>query len=200
MNFDRNIPQIVALKQSVGKRFGRSLVVHADFLALAADIWHNQRQHISETTLERVWGYSTRGYNTVSLYTLNLLSRYACDMEWQDYCNHLANTPLESEMNNEMVIYTRDLREGDKLHIGWLPDRECIVRYLGEGDKFIAEWCNNSKMQPGDTFECLQFTLSSELCMTNFTAHNSPIHQPSNYIVGSKNGLTTLRLIRSNME
>ncbi len=118
MNFDRNTPQVTSLKLSVEKRFGRAPIVHADFLALAADIWQNQRQHISETTLERVWGYSTRGYDTVSLYTLNLLSQYACNLEWKDYCNSLAASPSESEMSNEMVIYTKDLRDGDKIHIG----------------------------------------------------------------------------------
>lgn len=200
MNFDRNTPQVTSLKLSVEKRFGRAPIVHADFLALAADIWQNQRQHISETTLERVWGYSTRGYDTVSLYTLNLLSQYACNLEWKDYCNSLAASPSESEMSNEMVIYTKDLRDGDKIHIGWLPDRECIIRYLGDGAKFEAEWCNNSKMQPGDTFECLQFSLFRELCMTNFVAQSCPAAQPCNYVVGSVNGLTILRLIRPNNE
>ena len=39
------------------------------------------REHISPTTLERVWGYSTRHYDTVSRCTLDVLARYAVERE-----------------------------------------------------------------------------------------------------------------------
>jgi hypothetical protein len=73
MGIKRNIPQIYALRQSVELRFGKKLAVHADFQSLVAEIEMEQRLHISETTIERVWGYSTRGYETVSLHTLDVL-------------------------------------------------------------------------------------------------------------------------------
>lgn len=69
MSIKSNIPQIALLRQCVEERFGKPLTVHADFVELVSQIEILLRQHISESTLERVWGYSTRGYDTVSLRT-----------------------------------------------------------------------------------------------------------------------------------
>jgi len=144
-----------------------------------------------------VWGYSTRGYNTVSLRTLDVLSRYAEGCDWQEVCEKLASEcGCESELFNTEHIHTNNLDVGDRLQIGWLPDRLCTVRYLGD-NRFVAEECHNSKMQMGDTFSCLQFSLGKEVILSDFNsfAATSPIpHQT--YSIGRHNGLTTLRLLR----
>jgi len=197
MSIRSDIPQIVVLRERVERRFGKRLAVHADFLALVAEVEMVLRQHISESTLERVWGYSTRGYNTVSLRTLDVLSRYAEGCDWQEFCEKLASeNGCESELFNAEHIHSHDLAVGDRLQIGWLPDRLCTVRYLGD-NRFVAEECHNSKMQMGDTFSCLQFSLGKELILSDFTpsATNTPV-APKSYVVGRKNGLTTLRLLR----
>lgn len=196
MSIRSDIPQIVVLRQRVERRFGKRLAVHADFLALVAEIEMVLRQHISESTLERVWGYSTRGYNTVSLRTLDVLSRYAEGCDWQEFCEKLASEDgCESELFNAEHIHTNNLAVGDRLQIGWLPDRLCTVRYLGD-NRFVAEECKNSKMQRGDTFSCLQFSLGKELILSDFTpsATTSTILR-QNYSVGRQHGLTTLRLL-----
>ena len=82
MSIDRNIPQVIALRERVETYFGKALIVHSDFIDLVAEIEKSQHQHISETTLERVWGYSTRGYNTISLHTLDVLTRYVGYDNW----------------------------------------------------------------------------------------------------------------------
>lgn len=197
MSIRSDIPQIVILRQRVERRFGKRLAVHADFLALVAEVEMVLRQHISESTLERVWGYSTRGYDTVSLRTLDVLSRYAEGGDWREFCEKLASgNGCESELFNAEHIHSRDLAIGDRLQIGWLPDRLCTVRYTGE-NRFVAEECHNSKMQKGDTFSCLQFSLGKELILSDFTsfAATSPIPCQT-YSVGLHNGLTTLRLLR----
>ncbi len=190
MVIKRNIPQISALRQHVERRFGKKLAVHADFQALTAAIEAALRLHISETTLERVWGYSTRGYDTVSLHTLDVLAAYAEGCSWEDFCKLLQEgTNCESDYFNTEHIDSRELTEGDRLRIGWLPDRICEIRYLGE-NRFQAERCENSKLQAGDTFSCLQFTLGHPLTMTDLCRNNSLIGPT--YVVGQKNGLTTL--------
>ena len=190
MGIKRNIPQIRALRQCVERRFGRKLAVHADFQALTAAIEAALRLHISETTLERVWGYSTRGYDTVSLHTLDVLAAYAEGCNWEDFCKLLQEgTNCESEYFNSEHIDSSELKEGDRLQIGWLPDRICEIRYLGE-NRFLAERCENSKLQAGDTFSCLQFTLGHPLTMTDLCRDNALLGPT--YVVGQKNGLTTL--------
>ena len=194
MGIKRNIPQIRALRQCVERRFGRKLAVHADFQALTAAIETALRLHISETTLERVWGYSTRGYDTVSLHTLNVMAAYAEGCSWEDFCKLLQEgTNCESEYFNSEHIDSSELTEGDRLRIGWLPNRICEIRYLGE-NRFLSVRCENSKLQAGDTFACLQFTLGHPLTMTDLYRNNSLIGPT--YVVGQKNGLTTLMRIR----
>ena len=188
-----NIPQISALRKRVEERFGKPLTVHADFLALVTVIETEQRQHISESTLERVWGYSTRGYNTISFHTLDVLSQYAEGCYWKDFCCKLHDEfGCESDFFNTEHISTKDLTIGSRLLIGWLPDRLCEVRYLGD-NRFIAECCENSKMQVGDTFSCLQFTLGKESVLTDLHQAGTPRNLLKSYCIGNKNGLTTLR-------
>lgn len=195
MSIRRDIPQITALREQVESRFGKKLSVHADFLALVAVIEMEQRQHISESTLERVWGYSTRGYDTISLHTLDVLSQYAAGCCWEEFCKLLhSESGCESELFNVEHISSNDLSVGDRLLIGWLPDRLCEVRYLGD-NRFIAEECYNSKMQAGDTFSCLQFALGKEIVLTDLHQVGTPENTLKRYSVGSKNGLTTLRLL-----
>lgn len=188
-----NIPQISILRKRVEERFGKPLTVHADFLALVTVIETEQRQHISESTLERVWGYSTRGYNTISFHTLDVLSQYAEGCYWKDFCCKLHDEfGCESDFFSTEHISTKDLTIGSRLLIGWPPDRLCEVRYLGD-NRFVAERCENSKMQVGDTFSCLQFTLGKESVLTDMHQFGTPKNLLKRYCIGSKNGLTTLR-------
>ena len=129
MSVNRNIPQIVALRERVEACFGKSLIVHSDFLDLVAVIEKSQRQHISESTLERVWGYSTRGYDTVSLRTLDVLAQYVGIRNWGEFCNTLQNeSQEESELFNTSSITTSDLQVDTLIRIGWQPNRICEIR------------------------------------------------------------------------
>lgn len=192
MAIKSNIPQIAALRKCIEERFGKPLLVHADFLSLVAVIEMEQRQHISESTLERVWGYSTRGYDTVSLRTLDVLSQYGAGCSWIKFCEGLSAS-CESTLFNIENITTAELSEGDRICIGWLPDRICHVRYLGH-NRFVAEMCENAKMQRGDSFSCLQFTLGKEAVLSDFCQAGTT--QSQTYIIGQINGLTMLSLIK----
>lgn len=198
MSIKRNTPQIFALRQHTESRLEKKLVVHADFQTLVAEIEREQRLHISETTLERVWGYSTRGYETVSLHTLDVLAKYAANCDWETFCKRLHEEDhCESELFNTEHIASDELVEGDCLRIGWLPNRICDIRYLGS-NRFLAEHCENSKLQSGDIFSCWQFALNQPLNMTDLYRNNQLIG--SNYVVGQKNGLTTLVKLKSSSE
>ena len=191
MSINSNIPQIAELRSRVEDRFGKRLSVHSDFVSLVAVIEMELRQHISESTLERVWGYSTRGYDTVSLRTLDVLSRYANGCDWRSFCELLAQEGVcESEFFDDEIIDSSELEIGDRLRIGWFPDRLCELSYLGE-NCFVAEMCENSKLQVGDTFSCSQFVLGKPLIMSDLRQGNSARSQT--YVVGRKNGLTILK-------
>ena len=196
MGIPSNQPQIFVLRKRVETRFGKQLSVHTDFVALSAEIEACHRQHISESTLERVWTYSTRGYRTVSLRTLDVLAAYADSTDWATFCETIrAEADSQSELFECRAICADDLSVGDRLRIGWLPDRVCEIRYLG-GYGFVAEHCENAKMQPGDTFRCLEFQVGQPLSMQDFRHGTSDLAGYC-YLVGRQDGLTQLEIISS---
>ena len=126
MTIKSDIPQICALRERIEKKIGKTLNTHSDFIELTSLIELELRQHISESTLERVWNYSTRGYDNVSLRTLNVLSNFAIGKNWNSFCDLLKKeNKIESEVFNLEVISTEDLKVGDKITIG------AQTRYVG---------------------------------------------------------------------
>ena len=69
MNIRSDAPQVVALKKEVEKKIG-SISSHSAFERVSALVEAECSEHISVTTLERLWGYSTRGSNNISVQTL----------------------------------------------------------------------------------------------------------------------------------
>ena len=153
MSISSGQPQILALRQRVEERFGKRLCVHSDFVALSEAIGQLLREHVSESTLERVWNYSTRGYRTTSLRTLDVLASYAGYSDWEAFCEDLCrNGGSQSELFACRAICSDDLCVGDRLRIGWQPDRVCEIRYLGD-NRFVAERCKTPPCRQETPFD-----------------------------------------------
>ncbi|MBO5846111.1 MAG: hypothetical protein J6Q71_01165 [Bacteroidales bacterium] len=192
MSINSNNPKIAVLRERVESRFGKALSVHNDFVSLVAEIEFTQRQHISESTLERVWNYSTRGYDTVSLRTLDVLSNYAASCDWKHFCMNLTEElDCDSDMFTTEFVYASDLQIGDSLCITWLPDRRCELRYLGD-NRFVVEGCEHTKLSVGDTFTCSQFVVGKPLILGDLTDAFGE-SRSKNYIIGQRHGLITLK-------
>lgn len=190
MSIQANIPEIAALRREVESRFERPLHTHADFVSLTEAIEEALHEHLSPTTLERVWGYSTRHYDTVSRRTLDVLACYAERESWDSYCNYLKQTAgTESDFFTEGILDVSSLTVGTHLRLGWQPDRVCEVRYLGDY-RFIVESVTNGSLRVGDTFSCLQFQRGKPLYMDYFEREGEPTGQSQRYAVGRENGLT----------
>lgn len=192
MNIKSDIPQINLLRAKVEQAIDFPLSTHGDFLRLSSGIEFTLREHMSESTLERLWGYSTRHYDTVSTRTLNVLARFVGYHGWDDFCLAIEKSKRESELFSGNSISSLNLQEGTRLRIGWQPDRVCIIRYLGN-NRYIAEDTINSTMQPGDTFSCLAFQKGRQLHMDDFCRCGSDEKQ--RYIIGINSGLTTLEIL-----
>ena len=194
MSIQANIPEIAALRREVESRFGRPLHTHADFVLLTEAIETALHEHLSPTTLERVWGYSTRHYDTVSRRTLDVLARYADRESWDSYCDYLRREAgTESDFFTEGILDVSSLSAGTRLRLGWQPDRVCEVRYLGDY-RFIVESVTNGSLRVGDTFSCLQFQRGKPLYMDCFRRASDPSEENQRYAVGRENGLTLLEL------
>lgn len=192
MNIKTDTPQISLLRQVVERTIDFPLSTHGDFLRLSAGIEFTLREHMSESTLERLWGYSTRHYDSVSVRTLNVLARFVGYHSWDDFCRMVKKTDTESEMFLDQAICSADLIIGNRLRIGWPPDRICVIRYLGNNN-FIAEETSNSTMQPGDTFSCILLQKGRPLHLDNFRRADS--EERLRYVVGINTGLTQLEII-----
>lgn len=200
MRIKTDIPQIARLRDEVCVKAGFVPMVHAEFAALAAAIERELRKHISETTLERLWNYSTRGYKTVYEHTLDLLCQYVGDGSWRSFlrrCQTGARSSVPGFADNvppsggSNVIVPAELKPGTVLRIGWRPDRVCEVRYIGDS-RFVCLSSRNTFIQPGDTFSCDRIESGRPLCLERFVpAPDSEL----TYTIGHKNGLTQVEIL-----
>lgn len=195
MSIQANIPQIAALRRVAEESFGGQLKTHVHFVALTDAIESVLREHISPTTLERVWGYSTRHYDTVSRRTLDVLARYAGQGSWDEFCTRLKDEAgSESDFFTEGIMAVSALKEGTRLRLGWQPDRVCEVRYMGNY-RFVVESVANGSLRVGDTFSCMQFQLGRLMYMDCFQRDGETPAENQRYAVGRENGLTLLEVI-----
>lgn len=181
--------EIIALKKAVEKHFGRSIETRTDFSLLASDIEFVTHEHLADNTLRRLWGRIS-GYDTVFVRTLDVLSCYIGYKQFADFCQSLHNADgRESDVvAHGFAIKTEELTPGERISIGWLPNRICTVEYVG-GRMFKAIECKNSTLQEGDTFECSIMIKGYPLFVDNLV-HGG--EHCARYSIGINNGLTIL--------
>ncbi len=193
MSVSVNIPEISALRSKVESVFGQPLQTHNGFIALVDAVDATLREHLSESTLERLWGYSTREADAVSLRTLDVLSRYVGSPSWKNFCADLKQfSPLESEEFSGDSIVSSSLTPGQRLQLGWLPNRLITVEYQGS-NRFVITDSLHSSLRPGDSFECIQMQAGRPLYLDRFRRADDD--RERRYVVGEKNGLTQVRAL-----
>ena len=184
-------PQIKALRNEVEKRVGK-INTHDKLTRLEGLIEDKCNEHVSITTLQRLWGYSTRNASNVSVRILDIVSRFVDAGSWENFC---AASSKDSELFcMEGAIDCSTLAIGTRIRLAWLPDRVCDIEYLGN-NRFVAVRSENATIKAGDTFCCLQIEKGRELYMDNFTRSGEPESHGTRYIVGKSNGLTSVELL-----
>jgi len=185
-------PQVAALIIAVEHRKGKHIESRSDFSNLVSDIERVTGEHLGENTLRRIWG-KLEGYNTVFKRTLDVLCRYCGFEHFDTFCDNLkSEAKIESQIVKDSIsIRVEDLQVGDRIRIGWMPDRVCIVEYEG-CRTFKAIDAVNSTLQVGDTFECSMMLKHYPLFVDNLV-HGGELC--TRYSMGLDNGLTTLEKI-----
>lgn len=195
MSVKTSSPQVVSLLEDVSRKFGQVPQTKNAFSRLAESVENEISEHISETTLERVWGYSTRRCGAVSATSLSLLAKYVGFPSWDVYCDWLHNHRVrESEEFKTDFIDSSDLKMGACVKIGWMPDRVVTVRYLGD-NRFEVLNSVNSSLTSGDTFSCLCFQKGRELYLDRFLRSGDASSDAARYVVGQRSGLTILEVM-----
>ena len=192
MSVSVNIPEITALRSRVEEKYGEPLETHNVFILLVGAIEAEVREHVSESTWERMWGYSTREAAYISLRTLNVLSRYVGASSWKGFREDLkTSSQVESEEFSGDSIVTAALSAGKRLQLGWLPDRMITVEYRGM-NRFVVIESLNSSLRPGDSFECLQIQVGRPLYLDRF--RRTGADGEARYVAGERSGLTLVKV------
>lgn len=189
MKTEKNSSEVFELRKELERSLGKKLKTPADFEFCVGAIWERLHQNISPTTLKRMWGY-IEGADTTRLSTLNLLSHYLGYSDWDGFRRHLEEN--SESQSNEMInptLLSSTLPKGARVEIQWQPNRRCVLEYLGE-NSFVVIESEHSKLQKGNTFECLSFYLHHPLYIDNLVqGDNAPI----SFVVGKRDGLTVVR-------
>lgn len=204
MRIKVDTPEIALLRAEICAKAGFTPAVHSQFVRLAAVIETDLRLHLSSTTLERLWKYSTRSYDTVYEHTLDILCQWLGDDSWQAFVRRQrsgqgmsasVNTTLgkasSSEDSADGAIATSTLQTGTRLRLGWRPDCLCEIQHLGDC-RFVCTASQNTGLKPGDTFVCTRVEPGRPLTLDHFFR---PADSELAITLARKNGLTKIGVV-----
>ncbi len=193
---NKNAPEIRSLRQDIERDVNRHLRTPYDFESLANEVRMRLHEHISPTTLKRLWGYID-GAETTRHSTLCLLAQFLGYADWDAYLASLAaRTDVESETFAGEGVRSGELRAGQLVEITWLPNRRCIFRYEG-GNTYTVIEAHNTKLQTGDRFEAACFLIGKPLYADRLVRGSE---QPTSYVAGKRNGILTATCLTSDSE
>lgn len=174
------------LCEAVEREAGKAVRTPLDFEWLAEKIEARIKDHISSSTLMRMWGYRQEVVTRQT--TLDMLARYLGYADYVTFCNW-APASSDEPQSDEVIarhLHTADLLVGQRVELTWKPDRRCVIE-LTENGCFVVVEVEHTKLSVGDTFMCDIFIEGEPLYI------NSLIHEgrsPMVYVVGKKNGIS----------
>ena len=187
---DINRPEVQELRLRIETKLGESLR-RTVYKRLSLAIYDSTKINISESTLQRIWGYVSSS-EKVNEETLDILSKYVGYDSWQSFKKEVMDSDENDSniLNQDHSVSTSELQIGDILQLGWQPNRYCEIRYCGE-NKFEVTHSENAKLQVGDTFKCGLFIKDELLSLDEVRQYTNP-HTPRIMIIAKKSGLTML--------
>ncbi len=180
-------PEMQYLLEQVRAAYGGKLQTTTDFEALAEDIDARTHQHISSSTLKRLWGYvrlQPRPRND----TLNLLARYAGRADFRELCAELLQT---SGFLSADTVDSGVLAPGSILRLGWMPDRVVLIEHQGDGLYKVLD-AGSSKLRAGDTFHARKFLKGHPLYIDDLLRDGSPLPP---YVAGRSAGIISVETV-----
>lgn len=181
-------PEIVELLAQVERQFGRKVGTPSDYYELSLALYGLKRS-VSVATLKRLWGYVSDVHQPRQS-TLDALACYIGRANFEDFCSWLqSSTAYNSSFYLTKQLSVSDLNAGDKLEIGWAPNRVIRLSYKGNALFQVLE-SQNSKLQAGDCFETGGFVMGQPLILPYILREGE--RTPA-YIAGKSGGLTLLK-------
>lgn len=178
------------LREQVEHFVGKEMKMRRHFDMLAEAVFTHTRNMVSPTTLRRFWGYQEAEVE-VSKHTLDVLSELIGYRNWDNF-SEAAKDSVQSGVNSGSafcqslsMVVSEELKCGQTVIVTWLPDRRVELVHEG-GNVYRVVNNENSKLQPGDTFQCLQLVEGQPLLCTDLRREG---HAPMSYIGGKGEGI-----------
>ena len=174
------------LRSDIETALKKKLQTPKDFEFLRERLYARLHMLVSRTTLMRFWGYINEDVSPRKA-TLDILTQFLGYQDWDGYCQ---NSLLPKEQQSSPIMSRRlsvanELNKGERLRLTWQPDRVCNIEYLGDLTfKVIAS--ENTRLQPGDTFECSLIVEGEPLYLDNLIQGQM---LPTAYVCGKKAGV-----------
>ena len=183
-------PEIIELLSIVEKKYQKNLQTTTDFEEFSYHLKTVLGEHISTSTLKRLWGYVSLN-PTPRIATLDILSRFVGNKNFKEFCDELKNSQaFVSTFFSSRFVDTSSLLKGQIVKIGWSPNRLVELKYLGEL-KFEVIRSTNSQLEEGDIFETSCLILGYPLVISRVLRNGA--YTPS-YIAGRQGGLTIVEI------
>ncbi|MBQ4376443.1 MAG: hypothetical protein II793_01960 [Bacteroidales bacterium] len=164
-----------------------------DFIIMSVYIRQRTHETVGVNTLKRFYNYGCQSA-IPRMQTLNVLARSLGYRNYDDFCNHYADT---SDSASDIVmgqhISSSLLVVGERILLRWNPGRECLAEYLGN-DTYRVVTSQQTKLAVGDTFQAPFFALGHTAMLANL------IHGDTSfplYEIGKQGGLTLAEIVRN---
>jgi len=161
----------------------------ADCEYLSLDIESVTGEHIGVNTIKRLVGV-IKDEREPRETTLNVIARYLGVKTWKELMSYefFPASGFDTESDD---FFSKDLEPGDRVRYGYKPDRQVIIKYLGD-EKYEVQYSINSKLQKGDILTISQFEMNVPLFISNVERDGKSL---GSYKAGKNGGLTELLIL-----
>lgn len=174
---------IVKLRRAVEQRFGHGVSSPNQFKELGKEIERCTGCKVSVSTLMRLWRYVSSEVKP-NVTTLDTLATYAGYRDYASFATGLDENDSDNVMTGHINV-DKELKVRDHVLLRWQPGRECLVRYMGDG-QWVVERSEGTKLAAGDTFTCHLMVQGHPLYLDNMT-HGAL--RPRCYVCGRNHGV-----------
>lgn len=185
----KTTPEIEELKKCTEGKYHKSLSTTTDFEEFTVALKRETGEELSAATMKRLWGYVNDEHKP-RIRTLNILARYLGYEDYKGFCQWRKETgTIESSFFQADQLMSANLKPGQKVTIGWSPNRTVRLDYLGNSTYRVLN-SENSKLKVGDQFQCGNFIKGYPLYLSGLERDGE---KTPPYVAGRNGGLTVIQ-------
>ncbi len=186
----KTIPELQALLQRVENKYGRAIDTTSAFEALSIDIERQTGERISSSSLKRFWGY-VNSDTAPRVASLDILAKYIGQKDFNSFCKILRSEDGTSVFFGAESLSVASLTPGNRIQLGWDPNRLLTLEYLGNF-RFRVEESYNSKLLAGDCFELSDLIVGCPMFLSRIYRDGKTTPP---YVAGAKDGITFIKIL-----